>query len=144
MRLVRDRPPLYDEICKVFDVRGKPVLFAWGDVIYAPSGVSSVSKQVMAHESVHGRRQLTYIDGIGYDSGMKRIEHWWHRYLIDATFRLAEEKLGHKAEYEELCEMLPSRSDRRRHLSHVAGRLAAPLYRYAITKDEAKRFLGGE
>lgn len=144
MKLVRERPPLYDEICKAFDVRGKPVLFAWGDVIYAPSGVSTVAPHIMAHEAVHGYRQLTLIDGVNGDKGAYRIALWWRRYLEDPAFRLEEEKLGHKAEFESLCGSLPSRGDRRRHLAHVAGRLSSPLYRYGYTKEEAKRFLGGE
>lgn len=128
---------MFDEIAKVFDVKGKPVLFAWGDVIFAPSGVSSVSPQLIAHEGVHGRRQLAM-----HDDSDTAIRLWWSFYLHDPEFRLEEEKLGHRAEYEALCEMLPARNDRRRHLSHVAGRLASPIYRYSITKEQAKVYLG--
>lgn len=144
---------MFDEIAKVFDVRGKPVLFAWGDIIFAPSGVSSVSPQLIAHEGVHGKRQKSFSytklfirgepEPIDLDADREQsIAGWWKMYLSDPEFRLEEEKLGHRAEYLALCAALPSRSDRRRHLSHVAGRLASPLYRYSITKEQAKTYLG--
>lgn len=152
MQLIRERPPLFDEIAAVFDVKGKPVLFAWGDAIYAPSGVSTVAPQLLAHEAVHGRRQKVFsysLMRMGFDDQMTDLdpdrEHaitgWWRKYISDPAFRLAEEIPAHIAEYKNLCERLPSRSDRRRHLSLVAGRLASPLYRYSISKDEARKVL---
>ena len=128
MQLINARPPMYDEIASVFDVRGKPVLFAWGNIIYCPVPCPLPS-HLLKHEEVHGRRQIS-----------TGIENWWKRYLDDAQFRLDEEKLGHRAEYEWLTRNA-NRADKRRHLSHVAGRLSAALYRYSITKDEARRYL---
>lgn len=134
---------MYEEIAKVFDIKGKPMLFAWGDLIYAPVGVSSVSQALQAHERIHGKRQLFYGPGLpsAHVVDQKRIQGWWEQYLADPAFRLAEEKLGHIAEFNELCQRSSSRSDRRRHLSFVSGRLASPLYRYSITKSEAREVL---
>lgn len=129
MNFARARPPNFDDVAAVFDVRGKPVLFAYGDTIYAPSGVTTVAPHLMAHETAHSLRQ-------GGDP-----EGWWKKYLTDPEFRLDEEKIGHMAEYQNLCARFPSRSDRRRHISLVASRLSSALYRYKITKDDARRFL---
>lgn len=130
MQLVRAQPPNYADIAAVFDVRGKPVLFAYGDLIYAPVGTTEVLPHLMAHESEHGVRQKI----VG-------VQQWWDRYLSDTQFRLDEEKLGHIAEYRWLVDHSSGRQERRKHLSHVAARLSSSLYRYPLTKDEARRVL---
>ena len=131
MKIVRAAPPNFDEIASVFDVKGKPVLFAWGDTIYAPVSCN-VPPQIEAHEAVHGARQIAYGAGIA---------GWWARYLRDAAFRLEEEKLGHMAEYRWLLQSASGRAERRFALSNVSARLSAALYRYSFTKDEARRYL---
>ena len=131
MQLVRSYPPNFDLIASAFDVKGKPVLFAWGDIIYAPSGVSTVSPQLYAHEEVHARRQKEYETPAG----------WWRRYIVDPEFRLEEERLAHIAEYQWLMDNATSRNERRQALSRVAERFAAPLYRYGLSKDDARRML---
>lgn len=133
MRVSRDRPPIYDEIAEVFDIKGKPVIFAWGDVIFAPPPNGPVLPHLLAHEGVHGIRQRAF-------PGVSPVVDWWRKYLYDAEFRLEEEKLAHIAEYQNLIAGA-NRAQRRRHLSHVAARLSASLYRYSITKDEARRVL---
>lgn len=141
MQLIRERPPLFDEIDRVFNVKGKPILFAWGSVIYAPSGVTAVHPAVEAHEKVHGDRQLAPCDPSDKRSAEMKIWYWWRRYLDDPVFRLEEEKLGHLAEYQHLVAHASGRSDRRRHLSHVAARLCQPLYGYDLTKAQAMEYL---
>lgn len=121
---------MYDEIAAAFDVRGKPVLFAWGSYLYAPLS-ASVSVPLLKHEEAHGLRQRQF----------PSIEDWWRRYILDAEFRLEEEKIGHRAEYEALLSRTSGRAERRKMVSFVAGKLASPLYRYSFTKDEARRFL---
>lgn len=132
MRVIRDRPPLFDEIDAKFKVRGLPVLFAWGSIIYVPSGSLEVFPHLMAHEEVHGGRQ-------GNSEGA--ILAWWRLYLDDPKFRLAEEILAHRAEYEHLLRNGGGRQQRRRHLAVTAARLAAPLYGRLISVAEAKKAL---
>jgi hypothetical protein len=132
LKMVRERPPLYDEICAVFPVKGKPVLFAWEDRVYAPLG-GIFPTQLQAHELVHCQRQRQYEGG---------VEAWWRRYLVDAAFRLDEEKLGHTAEFMKLCEMRGgTRSARRTALAIVSGRLSHPMYRYSFSKTAAREYL---
>jgi hypothetical protein len=95
MRDIRDVPPLFDEIDAVFGVRGKPILFAWGDKIFNPAGVT-IPQELIAHEAVHGKRQG---DVVG----------WWRRYLVDPEFRLAEELPAHVAEFKSICAQHSSR-----------------------------------
>lgn len=127
MRIVIARPPLYDLINSKFRIAGKSVFFAWGDVIYNPAGVQ-IPPSLIAHESVHGRRQGSDIEG------------WWGRYIDDPQFRLAEEIPAHIAEYRFLCENA-GRHDRRAGLAIIAKRLSGPLYGGLISFSDAKKLL---
>jgi hypothetical protein len=144
MKIVRDRPPLWDEIDKKFQVRGRPVIFSWGSIIYVPSGSLEVHPSLVAHERVHGERQLAYV--VPGESRVQltpeeRIVVWWRRYISDPTFRRNEEVLAHVAEYRHLCEHAGGRNQRRRHLSVVASKLASPLYGPMMNKTAAREAL---
>lgn len=133
MRVVVGDPPLIDAIDAVFKVRGKAILFAFGDTIYNPSG-GYVPQHLHRHEAVHGVRQGNH------------VEEWWQRYLADREFRLAEEIPAHVAEFQALCEEhLPKVANRRnmRRLlaTDVAKKLAAPLYGNLISLDRARRVI---
>jgi hypothetical protein len=132
MRVVNALPPMFDVIDAVFHVRGKPVMFAWGDIIYAPMQQGELPKSLLAHEQVHGDRQLAAPGG---------VEGWWRRYLDEPAFRLNEEVLAHRAELAHLLTKAKGPSMRAHVLSRTAARLAAPLYGSLITVAEAKRAL---
>lgn len=145
MRVVRGRPPLFDEIDAKFNIHGRPVIFAWGDTIFVPSGSLDLHGSLVAHERVHGDRQLGYNPLGTLDKMQRTPEHrivsWWLRYLADIDFRREEELLAHVAEYRHLCEHAGGRNERRRHLSIVAAKLSAPLYGPLMTKSFARRML---
>lgn len=124
-------PPMFDEIDAAFHVKGKEVIFAWGDKIYNPQNIE-VGDELMAHEMVHGMRQGD------------RVEEWWRRYLYDKAFRLAEEAPAHRAELQVLLRRARGRNDRRYYTKHVAGKLASPLYGGLITPAKAKFVLTHE
>lgn len=132
MEVITEYPPLIDMIDAKFKVRGKDVIFSWGDKIYNPKRVP-VPVELVAHEKMHGLRQ-------GND-----IEGWWTRYCDDDEFRLVEEVMAHAAEY--LCVTRSigiNRNTRRRVFAVTAGRLANPLYQYGpLVKgtEGAKRLL---
>ena len=145
MQVVRDRPPLFDLIDKKFNVRGKPVIFAWGAMIFVPSGSLEIAPQLKVHEAVHGGRQLLY-DPIRPIcdrplSDEDRIEAWWMRYIDDAAFRRQEETLAHIEEYRHLCEHAGGRNQRRRHLSIVSSKLSNPIYGPLMNKAQAREVL---
>lgn len=125
---------MFDAIMKAFPgaVRSD-VIFSWGDRIYVLRP-GPISAPLLAHEAVHGGRQTT---------NELAIEHWWVRYMDDPAFRLAEEIPAHIAEFQAMC-IGAGRNDRRRALSLVAGKLAAPLYGRLISKDRAKDVLAGD
>lgn len=124
--IVYDYPPIYDELVKAFPIRGKSIIFSWGDRLYVPNG-ETVTPELLAHEAAHGERQLGDIEG------------WWRRYIDDAGFRLQEELVAHRAEYAYLLRH-GNRRDRRIALKRTAKRLAAPIYRYgSLCSDNQAR-----
>jgi hypothetical protein len=122
--VVRAYPPIYSAIADRFPVRGKPVIFAYGDVIYNPTG-PDLTEDLRVHEEVHCARQL-----------VAGVDAWWARYLTEVDFRLEEELVAHRAEYRLLTRALGATA-RERHLRKVATKLAAPLYGSLITIERA-------
>lgn len=143
VEIVKGYPPLIDKIDAAFNVRGKPVIFSWGDVIYAPHS-DSVSKALQMHEAVHGERQKVFVDA----DGERGISAWWMRYIADPKFRLDEEIPAHRAEYRWHAAQ-PNANEARVgwrslahfHLHHIGSRLSSPLYGSLISLGEAKRLL---
>lgn len=128
MRIIQAHPPLFALIDQKFEVRGKPVIYCWGDTIFNPQGIK-VPSYLVAHEEVHSERQGT---------GDAEITAWWMRYIEDQSFRLSEELPAHQAEY---------RAYRKRHgpggrtvqyLNEVARKLSSPLYGSVIDYQQAR------
>jgi hypothetical protein len=130
VKIIHGRPPNYDAVVAVFPLAFRAeTIFAYGDSIYTLSR-AKLPPQLIAHEEVHGLRQLE----IG-------VETWWRRYLADPDFRFNEELLAHRAEYQKLCEVAPSRQTRRAGLRQVAQRLASPLYNRMVNVEQAQAAL---
>lgn len=129
MKVVFERPPMFDEINAKFKVAGKPILFSCGDVIYNPLR-ATIPPQLMAHEAMHGERQIN----LG-------VEKWWRAYIDIPSFRLEEEILAHQVEYRSLMRAGGNRQARRRYLKEVAKRLAGPLYGKMISPARAQKLL---
>ena len=116
-QVINDYPPMYDQIAKAFGLRPDArVVFSWGDRIYNPMA-DTLAPEIVAHEGAHGSRQ-----GDG-----QQVIDWWKRYVDSPPFRLNEEVMAHRAEYEWLMAH-GNRQWRRKALKHVADRLCAPLY----------------
>jgi hypothetical protein len=115
---------MFDEIDAAFRVAGRPVIFAFGDTIYNPEGVK-ITPALEAHEACTASGRATDVEG------------WWRRYMADPQFRLVEELLAHKVEFETLCTGA-NRHQRRFHLRVVAGKLSSPLYGRMISLERAR------
>lgn len=131
MNIIKANPPMFEQIDAAFHIKGKAVLFCFGDDIYNPLGVE-VSKALIAHENVHRVQQ----NGSPLE--------WWSVYIRSPVFRLAQEIPAHHAEYKEYCAGQPSRNLRRAYLSNCARRLSSALYGGLISKEEAKRAIKGK
>ena len=127
MRIVKEYPPMINEIDAAFNVRGKSIIYAWGNTIFNPAGFD-ISPSLIAHEEVHGRRQRGDVRG------------WWLKYINDPAFRLEEEIHAHRAEYQHIAKD-GNRPQRRRGLKLIAMRLSSKLYGRMLTLKEAKEIL---
>jgi|3_EtaG_2_1085321.scaffolds.fasta_scaffold00178_31 hypothetical protein len=148
MNIIREYPPNINEIRKSFPVKGKSVIFAWGEDIYNPNGVQ-IPKHLIAHEAVHMARQRAFVinlhgaiwEGITDASREKGVWDWWNCYINDIKFRFDEELPAHQAEYLWFLQNGAHRPERRRAISEISRRLAGPLYGRLISKSAAKEML---
>lgn len=134
MKIITAYPPNFRDILAVFPrARDPNTVFAYGDTLYSPTP-GPVAPSVVAHEWAHGERQQAY-GAFPEDSPQKPVDAWWVRYLADPDFRLAEELIGHRAEYRWLLEHDPR--NERRHRDAIAKRLSGPLYNRMISFADA-------
>lgn len=131
MRVIFGYPPNYKDIRAILR---PPIntLFCYGDTIYNPARLDIAPFQHV-HEAVHAARQME----MGPDP-------WWHQYLLDPKFRVAEETPAHKAEYEACVAHFDSEARRAKCLDEIAARLSGPLYGRVMTYDKAVKLIKGE
>ena len=134
MKIINSYPPNIDSIDDRFAIRGKPIIFTYGDIIYNPLGII-ISPSLHAHETIHSIRQTIEL---------KNILAWWDRYLIDDEFRLNEELLAHKAEYKQFCSENKDRNRQSIFLNTIATRLASAMYGNMISSTKARKIITGK
>lgn len=125
---------MYERICRKFgteNVERPGVIFSWGDRIFNPSN-ASITRELFAHEAVHGERQLAFNSEAGAEGS---VLEWWDRYLGDPLFRLDEELRAHMAEYKA---SVKRHGHSPRALNNMAERLSGPLYGELVTMAQAK------
>jgi hypothetical protein len=123
-------PPNIDAIDAAFHVKEKPVIYAYGGVIYNPHEVW-LPHFIIEHEKVHLARQ-----GVAPDT-------WWELYIKDEKFRYWEELLAHRRELEVRQRGKDGKKYTRDALvMETARRLVAPFYGYKeVTLQKAYRDL---
>ncbi|MBX4216221.1 hypothetical protein KW797_04730 [Candidatus Parcubacteria bacterium] len=126
MKIVYEKPPIFERVAKQFDIRGLPVVFAWGDILYNPFR-AGIPDDLIAHEETHSRQQ-SLVGG---------PEIWWERYLADAKFRLEQEIEAYREQYRFYCGGEKDRNKRFNFLNKKAGELASPIYQVKISRKEA-------
>lgn len=131
MRVVAERPPNWDEIVVAFPeaAASSHVIFAWGDAIYNPSGVP-IDRHLMAHEALHGLEQHPREGGPAA---------WWRRYIDDPAFRVEQEVEAYRRQLRSFASWTRDRERVHRYAMQLAGMLASPIYRGAITQMQAYR-----
>lgn len=149
-QIIIARPPIYDQIVEVFPfvktVTG--AYFSWGSRIYNPDGVD-ISKHVLAHEAIHGQRQLdtkpqSYKGlNFGQDFDDLCIRAWWDKYLVDPQYRYKEELVAHRAEYGAFRGSHKDPKLREWVLRQCAERLSSAFYGNIVTYLEARKAIRG-
>lgn len=133
MKIEKDLPPNIADIEKVFPgvtARSfKGIFFAYGNVIYNPSG-KVIPPELLAHEMVHS---IQTENACG-------PERWWLAYLEDKNFRKSVEIEAHRVEYE-YVQLHSNRAFRHRAVKLIPARLAGPLYGNLMTTATARRLI---
>lgn len=111
MKTSPDFPPNYEEILKVFDLKGTKPVFCYGDSVY---GVQEpLPDYLMIHEETHMVQQID-------------PKAWWDQYLKDPAFRLEQELEAYQAEYRYLVKM--NNPQKELLLESMAWDLCGPMY----------------
>ncbi len=133
-QIITDYPPIISALEAEFG-RAKlrnpkrPVLFAYGGVIYNPQGIT-VPPPLLAHEHVHGERQLRW-----------GLDQWWEDYISSTYFRLKEEIPAHIAEARVMYSPNPCRRNKMAIVSVISKKLASPLYGGLISRMKARAII---
>jgi hypothetical protein len=128
MEILNERPPIYDAVCSIIGKPPDSAIFAYGDIIYNPSG-ASIPEDVIAHEEVHSRQQ-----------GGDPVD-WWRKYLRDDDFRLDQEAEAYGVQYRWVHNNIPDRNESMRRLIYFAQTLASPMYGSLIDVESARRLI---
>lgn len=140
MKVIKAYPPNFSTLAKAFPIKGRPgILYAFGDKLYNPSGVK-VTPWIMAHEEVHSQRQSIMFGMVELSHDKKAVarDQWWKRYINEPKFRLEEELLAHRAEWQSYTDHNIS-SGVEKYLDLLSTRLSSPLYGSMISHNDAQR-----
>lgn len=134
MRIVKGYPPNYpDIIAAIPGVKLRPgIIFTYGDTVYCPMGNTQLPGHLVAHEQKHIDEQRAM-----------GPEQWWYRYLVSPSYRLEQELLAYRAQYQVLLER-HSRAERKFVLSKIAKDLSGAMYGKVIDTKRAKQLITGE
>ena len=128
MKIIQGYPPNYDEIAKKFDLSGRDVVFAFGDVLYNPSG-NKVPSDLMVHEETHGKQQKN------------EVMKWWEKYLKNKEFRLSQEIEAYQNQYQYFKEHCRSSLVLVKYLDFLAKELSSEMYGNMISYEKALQLI---
>lgn len=122
MKVLNEKPPIWDKAKAAFDFNEKTTIFTFGDTIYNPAGIN-VTLDLHAHEQVHELQQAAHKGVV--TSGPK---NWWKRYLKDPEFRFQQELEAYRAQYAYIRKQIKDRNQLNEYLIHLARELKGPMY----------------
>lgn len=125
--MVMDQEPPKELMEKILAAGLKPgpdTVFSDGRYLWNPSG-NPIPMNLKIHEEVHMIRQ-------GGDP-----DAWWDKYLSDPAFRLEEEILAYRKQYQYAKTMVKDRNELFRFLNRLADDLSSEIYGNIISKQEA-------
>jgi hypothetical protein len=121
------KPPVWDSVCKTFNVNPTTAIFTYGDTIYNPNNCK-LNKHLIEHERVHMKQQ-NYND--------KDAALWWGRFLREPEFRIDQEARAYAHQYDVICEIVKDRNMRARVRMDLSRFFSGPLYGSIITQVDA-------
>jgi len=124
MRIINEKPPIYDKILAVGMLPHAGVVYTYGDAIYNPSG-AVLPEYLIIHEEVHMTQQGDHPDT------------WWARYLDDQHFRIEQELEAYAKQYVFICRFVKDRNQRAKILLQLACSLSGPIYGKVVSQQWA-------
>lgn len=130
MQILKEKPPIWEEAHKHFQIDDSRTTYTYGDKIYNPAGID-LPLELVAHESVHCRQQ-------GDDPAA-----WWVKYFADKAFRLSQEVEAYAEQYRFYCERHANRRKQYMYLEEIGKILSSPMYDAGISKIRAMQLIKG-
>lgn len=128
MKILNELPPNYEEVAKVFDIRGRRgIVFTYGDTVYVPFKKGSIPDHLKVHERTHSKQQ-------GNDPA-----GWWNKYIRYPQFRLEQEIEAYRNQYLFFKARNHNIGEQRNFLSRIAADLSSGMYGTVIGFEEARR-----
>lgn len=125
--IINDKPPVWDSVCKAFNIIPMNAIFSYGDRIYNPQG-NELADHLIEHEKVHLRQQ---------EHSEQGAIMWWGKFLRDEKFRVDNEIEAYARQYQFYCSKVKDRNQQFKFLDAVARSMSGPLYNKSITYQEA-------
>lgn len=132
MKILRAFPPNYEKIAKRFNLKGKIVVFTYGDILYNPYN-GDIPDHLLAHEQIHAEQQKKF----------PIVEAWWDKYMADDKFRLDQEVEAYRAQYQYASAYM-SKKLLQNLLIKIATDLSSPVYGSMINYETAKSLILGQ
>src|SRR3990167_7042089 len=117
--------PNLQELKDIFGVTEKETIVSYGNSIYAPN--KQLTHDLLRHEMVHCERQRFN------DDDAKR---WWDLYMKDTQFRLQEELIAYKVQYQYCCNVYKDRNKQAKIRYALASELSSTRYGSIVTQQE--------
>lgn len=128
VKFSQERPEIYWRLKAKFNVNWDDgIIIANGDTIYSKD---KIPPQKLVHELVHIERQSEY-----------GLDNWWNSYINDDDFRLLEEVLAYKKEYDFLKRHIKDREAVFFYLREMATSLSSSIYGSIIDYSEALKLI---
>lgn len=127
MKVLHSAPPNIDQI-KQFLSPPTNAIFAYGDTIYNPSGLT-IDPDLEYHESVHQKQQQSF----------RNAGEWWDKYLTDKDFRKSQEVEAYGGQYQWIKSRVPEKW--LRIALEELGENLAKWYNLDLTVHQAKTLI---
>lgn len=129
MKIANEKPPIYDEAHRHFEIDDSMTLYTYGETLYNPADIE-VTQDLLAHENMHRIQQQTM-----------GPERWWKMYFDNPSFRADQEAQAYATQYEFYTRFVSDRNKRYQYLDMVATFMASPLYKLGMSKAECLKLI---
>ncbi len=128
MKISTEKPPVWDEIHKHFEVDDGATIYTYGDTLYNPGRIN-LWPELLEHETLHTKQQE---EAGGADK-------WWQKFFAEPAFRYEQECLAYAKQYAYVCTVNNNRDYRAKYLWQLAKILSGATYKTGVPFNTAMR-----